>query len=145
MPSTAVSMGPAAPIAVSRFMNMRQAGSLTSSSSRFFVSRSTLVPRLRRACQPLKNSRQLSIKAISAPELGTPDAIAGTVCHVKVVRMDACTISAPSPRLGTRVAVAGFCLNSRKALSTCMFALCRLQETLVGIRTLIGLLLSPAS
>ena len=70
------------PLTHSRRTLWRSPSQLSSRSSPFYAARSALLPR-----QPSSSKRlhvHLKTKATSAPELGTPDAIAGTVqlfCH----------------------------------------------------------------
>ena len=79
MPSSALRLG--ACLTQSHCTLGRRPNQISSRSSPFYAARSTLCSPLRLAGQrsSSKRLRQLQTKAISAPELGTPDAISGAV------------------------------------------------------------------
>jgi len=120
----------------------------------FFASRRGLVSRPGCLRQQSKSLQHLNVSAIAAPELGTPDAIAGTVCaswcHFRIV----CTcchvrcafrvsVAANSMALLTHIHI--HILDLSKGSRSYFSAVHRQLETQANIRTLTGLLPLPVN
>ena len=101
MPSTAVTVVSllAAPPTQSHYIFGRRPTCLSSKPNMFSATRLPALPTQRRASPPSKCRKHLRTSAISAPELGTPDAIVGTVCNTRSLSCRMCLL--PRPGRGT--------------------------------------------